>query len=398
MKILFITRPGAVHGARWIGQLRDSAWDVHLFPASPGPWHPLYSTVGRQHNSRFDALARTVHCRINWPDHRRGVARLMKLVQSSRPRRANRAWRLARAIERVQPDLVHSLEFQHAGYLTLAARKLVTGRFPVWLAQNWGNDLYMYRHLPEHTERVRELLGAIDYHDCECMRDVAIGRELGFSGPDLPIIPNCGGFDLAWAEKERSLTRTSGRDVILIKGYQDDRGRLSIALRALERLERSVLDRFRVVVYSATSNASHAAVHLFTGRTGVPVRILARTDHDEMLRWHGRARVSVGLSLSDSISISLLEAMVMGSFPVQSDTSVADEWLEDGVTGHVVPAEDSDVVADRLAQCLTDDGLVDEAARRNWQTTGARLDAVRIREDVLSMYADIYKQKRTPQG
>ena len=395
MKILFVTRPKAVHGARWISQLRDSGWDVHLFPATADEWPPLYRAVGKAHVSRFDAGERAVLLRVDWPDHKRGVTRAMRLLEACRPRRANRALRLARVIERIRPDIVHSLEFQHAGYLTLAARKLVRGDFPVWIAQNWGNDLYMYRHLPGHAERVREVLSAIDYHDCECVRDVAIGHELGFGGPDLPIIPNCGGFDLEGAERERSRTGTSERDVILIKGYQDDRGRMSIALRALERMDRGILDRFRVVVYSATSNAGHAAVHLFTGRTGVPVEILPRIGHDEMLRWHGRARVSVGLSLSDSISISLLEAMVMGSFPIQSDTSVADEWLKDGVGGHIVPAEDSDAIAEKLQQALTDNRLVDEAARANWRTVAERLDAAKIREQVLDMYATVYRDTRT---
>ena len=32
----------------------------------------------------------------------------------------------------------------------------------------------------------------------------------------------------------------------------------------------------------------------------------------------------------------------MGSFPIQSDTACADEWIEDGVSGLIVPPEDPD--------------------------------------------------------
>ncbi len=57
------------------------------------------------------------------------------------------------------------------------------------------------------------------------------------------------------------------------------------------------------------------------------------TSHHDILQKHGQARISIGLSIGDAISTSLLEAIVMGSFPIQSWTSCADEWIVDGKTG-----------------------------------------------------------------
>jgi glycosyltransferase involved in cell wall biosynthesis len=105
-----------------------------------------------------------------------------------------------------------------------------------------------------------------------------------------------------------------------------------------------------------------------------------------MLRLHGRARVSIGLSISDAISTSLLEAMLMGSFPIQSHTACADEWLRHGEGGWLVHPEDPAAVADGLRRALTDDALVDRAADLNAAVARERLDAGPIRERVVAAY------------
>ena len=89
------------------------------------------------------------------------------------------AW-LARVIAQLKPDLIHSLEFQQAGYLTLAARKFYKGQFPAWVTSNWGSDIYLYGPLAEHTDSVKGILAHCDYYTCECHRDVELAREYGF--------------------------------------------------------------------------------------------------------------------------------------------------------------------------------------------------------------------------
>jgi len=96
------------------------------------------------------------------------------------------------------------------------------------------------------------------------------------------------------------------------------------------------------------------------------------------------------LSISDGISTSLLEAMAMGTFPIQSYTACADEWIVDGQSGFIVPPEDPQVVAEALRRALTDDLLVNRAAELNSQTIAQRLDNSIIKPQVIKMYEGIY--------
>ncbi len=390
MRILLVAMSNSIHTARWIKQFEGQGWDVHLFPSvDVADVHPElagvtvhHSVYGRQRNqavryrgvpvqSYFLGLAgRAVLGRVSGEDYR--------------------ARQLAKLIERLKPDIVHSLEIQHAGYLTLEAKKLVKGQFPKWIVTNWGSDIYLFGQLAAHAKKITDVLRQCDYYSCECERDVGLAQKHGLKSPALPVFPNTGGFDLEAVRKLRSPGPVSKRRLIMLKGYQDWFGRALFALRALEQAA-DVLKGYEIVIYAAhTDSGVPMAAELFTIRTGIPTRIIPRgTANKEILALHGQARISIGASISDAISTSFLEALVMGSFPIQSNTACANEWVTDGVTGFIVPPEDPAAIEQAIRKAVTDDKLVEEAAKRNWTTAQERLDQKIITPKVLEFYKTV---------
>jgi glycosyltransferase involved in cell wall biosynthesis len=79
----------------------------------------------------------------------------------------------------------------------------------------------------------------------------------------------------------------------------------------------------------------------------------------------------------------------MGAFPIQSCTACANEWIEDGKSGFIVPPEDPPAVAEAIRRALTDDALVNRAAEINAKTVRERLDDSIIQPQVVKMYQDI---------
>ena len=84
----------------------------------------------------------------------------------------------------------------------------------------------------------------------------------------------------------------------------------------------------------------------------------------------------------------------MGSFPVQSSTACADEWIEDGKTGLLVPPDDPEAVAGAIRRALTDDDLVNRAAEINSRTAAERLD----KKTIAPMAAGIYRTVAEERG
>jgi glycosyltransferase involved in cell wall biosynthesis len=138
------------------------------------------------------------------------------------------------------------------------------------------------------------------------------------------------------------------------------------------------------------------AAYLFEQETGIPIKIVPSfSPEQEILSQFGSARVYIGLSISDGISTSLLESMIMGAFPVQSCTACADEWIQDGKSGMIVPPEDPDEIANAIRRALTDDQLVDQAAEENWRTAKERLDYPIVQPQAIKIYQDIYESQIT---
>lgn len=384
MKILFVCFPYSVHAARYIGLLKGQGWDIHVFPAQG-----------------FDALHEHFSDVTYWP----ATADLFSVPSGRRVQveRESKAYR-ERAAQPEQPlseyltavlregdfDVLHSMEFQHASYLAHSAISQVEPR-PIWIATNYGSDIFLYGSKPEHEPRIRELLTDCDYYAAECRRDVPLARELGFSGRLFSLVPNSGGIDLTQAAACRSRGPTSQRKAVALKGYQHFAGR---ALTVLEAIDRSPapLAGFELNIYAPSPEVA-ARGHALGERHGLQVVVWPeQAPHEDILRLHGRSRVSIGNSLSDGISTSFLEAMAMGSFPIQSATACANEWVVDGQGGILTQPDDVDGIAQAISRALTDDELVDRAAQINGVNISQRADSQKVGRQLIRAYEELSKE------
>ncbi|MDD1617174.1 MAG: hypothetical protein LUQ28_11980, partial [Methylococcaceae bacterium] len=193
--ILFVALPYSVHTARWLAQLNGLGYDLHLFPSIVTPIHLKITDVTVHYLWHEQRLSQSCPHKKNlsyWLERainmvlRRGFSQLLL---------AWRAKQLAKLIQRIQPDVIHSLEIQAAGYLTLSAKDYLTSTFPPWIVTNWGSDIFLFGKLPKHQEKIRQVLALCDYYSCECERDVQLAKQFGFNKIVLPVFPNTGGFD-----------------------------------------------------------------------------------------------------------------------------------------------------------------------------------------------------------
>ncbi|WP_342737082.1 hypothetical protein [Bradyrhizobium sp. B117] len=123
----------------------------------------------------------------------------------------------------------------------------------------------------------------------------------------LPVKPNSGGFDLPVVKQLRSLRLPSKRRLIMVKGYQHFAGRALVALDALAKAS-DALTGYKILVFSP-SEPIYLRVDELRKYYDLDIEILQYADHGRMLRLFAAARCYLGLSVSDAISTSMLEAM-----------------------------------------------------------------------------------------
>ena len=374
LKILFVCFPYSVHAARWTGLLDGEGHDIHVFPSQPN--HYLHEefrdiTFWPAPGLAFDAGDRPI--------------RAGKLPDSSP---SDPETRLAALIAAGEFDIVHSLEFQHAGYLTLKALARLPDRRPIWIATNYGSDISLLGGEPEHAALIREIVSGCDYYSAECHRDVGLAREFGLRKPVFVICPNSGGIDIELTRGLRTPGPTSARRVIAVKGYQHFAGRALTALQAIDKVRDHLRD-YCVCIFSPFPEVRQEAERLRSQR-GINIECLPeQVPHADILRLHGRARVSIAISIGDGISTALLEAMAMGSFPIQTCTACADEWIIDGKSGFIVRPDALEQIADRLLRAINDDALVDNAATLNFERISASASCEVVAAQVKTAYAQI---------
>lgn len=413
--ILFVGMPNSPHAARWIDLIADEGWDLHFFPVYYAEPHELMRKM-TVHQPWIQFKPRTYllkllegvpnqdsraqrHLKIKPIFPFPVVSPFNKILHRLRSKRLGESdvtaplflgpHVLAHVIKKLKPDLIHSMEFQHAGYNVLRAKELLGAQqFPKWLATNWGSDIFYYRHFPEHHQQLRRMLENLDYYSCECVRDIAIAQEMGLKAQVMPVLPNTGGFNLASISPLRSNIPASERKLIMIKGYENFAGRALTALEALVRCK-DALQGYRIAVYAASTSVM-ARVEELRLFHGLDITILPYLTHSQMLTHFAHARLYIGISASDGISTSMLESMAMGAFPIQTDTACCDEWFDDGVSGFSVPHDNLDVIAGRITQALQDNTLVDRAGVINWETVCTRLDDRLLRPKEIDFYNQIF--------
>lgn len=357
-RVVLVCMVDSIHVARWIAQFEPSEVEFTLFPSTPNR---------RVHSMIKDVMAKHGNIKIVPFGGKLSIPLWgMDLIFSDYVR----GLLLRGVIRRQQPDFVHALELQHGGYI--ASRALEDSSIKTqFIATNYGSDIFWFQQFPKHLAKIKKLLARADRYSAECNRDVELAKKYGFTGEVMPVFPNAGGF--TEEQLSRPLTPTSERKIIAIKGYQGWSGRAAIAVEALSKCAPELRD-FELVFYS-TSSVLRTPLKKLKARTGLKITLFKKgqLSHREVLDILSKSRCYIGVSVTDGISTSALEAMAMGAFPIQSSTSCLAEWLEDGVTGFLSGSFDPDRVSVQILNMLENDNLVDDAQVKNRNTLLNRL-------------------------
>jgi len=343
---------------------------VHVLSTQPAPpmdgveLHPLASTG-------LDARRRAKASLSNWLDpggwkgRLAGRARDHWLLPVEALRMAPRA---ARWIERIAPDLVHSLRIPNeaeTGGLAGARPHVISA---------WGNDFTLYAdHAWTHMALTRRALAGCAGFLADAAVDIERARALGLPrGVPALVVPGAGGVDGdvffppqtdsgAWLPELQALERIGRRPLVLnARGFRRY-VRNDVFFAAVARLRQSHPTAFTVGV----GLRGWRPVEDLVERLGLTENTLLTPPLPQaaLAQLHGRAAVMASPTEHDGTPNTLLESMACGGLPVCGDLPSIREWIDDGVNGLLVPASDTAAMAGALARAL-DDGALRERARR----------------------------------
>ena len=374
-KVLIVAMADSVHTAKWLRTFDGEAVDFVLFPSTP---HRRVHKLILSHSQIQTSSKLQISKYMKYFALPLGVLDLFfdDFFRSKF---------LAKEIKRFKPDVIHMMETQHAGYLTDKALDDFKTK-PKLILSIWGSDLFWFKNFPKHILRLRKLLPKIDVLVTECKRDEELARQLNFGGICINGVPASGGFDHSEFKTQFSLAPPSTRKSIAVKGYSGFVGLGPMAVRALEDVA-DVLSEYEVVIYSASQLTRIIAEYVkFKTKLNIKIFIKHSLTPDQMKELFLKSRIIVGVSKSDGLPATIKEAIFTGAFPIQTNTSCAGEWFENGVSIILVEPDSPMSLTNAIRFALQNDELVDTGAEINFEIAKNRMDSLVVREKTSKLY------------
>ena len=336
-KILIIGMFDSIHLARWLSQFENEKIDFVLFPSKKFKYvnYDLLKLVTSQKIASYRfAKPYFVFKYIGFMDY--FLVSIFKLLKLNL-----KLLFLRRITHKNIFNYIHAIELQGAAYLYDLLPEQIQDRTSL-IVTNYGSDIQYFQNIPEHQDKIRSVLSKADFYSAECQRDYESALKLGFKGKFLPCIPNAGGFKNEIFEL--NLVPSNERNLIMAKCYGGTFGLGELIIDALERFLRTNSD-VKIIMHSVTDDLLNKSKNL---RVAFPNQVVIYTVREKIPRhkildYLSKSRIYIGASRSDGISTSFLEALCLGAFPIQTDTSCASEWIELGFFGSIIRPDTSEI-------------------------------------------------------
>jgi glycosyltransferase involved in cell wall biosynthesis len=337
-KILVIGMFDSIHLARWLSQFEDQNIDFFLFPSKKFKYlnFELVKLIKSKNSAKF-TLFRPYFCfkYIGYMDHTLNI--LFKIINKDFKKIL-----LKKVLTRNQFILVHAIEIQGAGYLYDSLPMRILDQNTLILT-NYGSDIYYFKNIPEENKKIKSVLGKAKFYSGECQRDYEIALELGFVGEFLPCIPNAGGFKNAIFDL--NIVASEDRNLIVAKCYG---GVFGLGELIIDALSAYLVDKpeIKIIIHSVTDDLLEKSIEFkstFPNQVSC-FRVREKIPRALLLDYLSKAKIYIGASKSDGISTSFLEALCLGAYPIQTNTSCANEWINIGFFGSIIEPKSIEIL------------------------------------------------------
>jgi len=95
------------------------------------------------------------------------------------------------------------------------------------------------------------------------------------------------------------------------------------------------------------------------------VKFIGRVPHKDMPELLAQSHIYVSTSLYDGTSVSLLEGMASGCFPVVSDIPSNREWIRDGENGFLFPVNDESTLGEKIISAIRNRAIREKSRKEN---------------------------------
>lgn len=328
MKICFLGDAGSVHIRRWVEFFRDSGNEVHLISFR-------YAKID---GIKLYNLDESVNSNGNNIHYIKNIFKIRKIIK------------------KINPDIINAHYLTSYGFIG----SLVKGNIP-FVVSTWGSDILVtpkknkvYEMLTKYVLNKSDLITS----DSEYMSSEIIKLN---------------------SDKNKVLTIPMGVSLsdIDFENINEDRDLVFLSMRTLCENSniKCILDAFKIVlskyenaklIITNSGNLEEEILN-YIEKIGIKnsVEFKGFINRENLFKLLNDGLAFISIPNSDSTSVTLLESMISGSFPIVSNLPANREWIDDEVNGLILENIDSDKLSQLMIRTIEDKNLIKNARKLN---------------------------------
>ncbi|WP_347052905.1 glycosyltransferase [Flavobacterium olei] len=378
MKILMVSM-ASQHFFNWVSQLEKAGHEIYWFDVLDS----------KEKVERLSWINQIINWKLRWDYPGRILLKskypvIYKFLQQFNDRNTSKVFE--KKLLEVQPDLVHSFEMQVSCLPILEVmEKYSTFK---WTFSSWGSDIFYSQEIGIPDLLMHKTLSRVDFLITDCVRDFIISKEKGFSNKFLGVFPGNGGVEF----KNELILPLSSRKIILIKGYNNEIGKGINIIKALTVENLLLMKDYQIVIFGADMEIrNYIKDNDRFSNNSIQVYLRSEfVDNKVLIELMGKSYIYIGNSLSDGLPNSLIEAMGMGAFPIQSNPGNATAELINGKNGFLIEdALNIGEIEKLIKEALLSPKIIEEAFFFNTLIIKERYDREKNRVKVVTLYKSI---------
>ena len=286
-------------------------------------------------------------------------------------------------VRKIKPDILHAHYI--AGYGTFAA---FTNYHP-FIVSAWGSDILI---APKRSifqkMAVKYAIKRADVVHIENEIEHNIIKKLGGKGKRMIVAPF--GVDVNKFTPEKR-NKKDGHVVISTRNLEKIYD-IQTLIRAIPEVIKKIPDTKFVV---AGSGKLKNELITLAKKLNVEkhVNFLGQISHDELSKYLANSEVYVSTSLSDTISVSLLEAMASGVVPVVTDIEGNRILIKDGYNGFLFPPSNEKLLAEKIIILLQNINLRKKIGEINRKIVIERYDWDKNMKKIEKLYEELGRRE-----
>jgi glycosyltransferase involved in cell wall biosynthesis len=317
MKLLFLSDASSFHTKRWVNYFVDKGYECYL--AS------LEKSIGTKASETF------ISPKSKYP--------LLKYILALPE--------IKDFIRQTNPDLLNAHFIPNYGLLGALSK-----RRPFMISA-WGSDILLSpKKSLFHRLRVKYVLSKADLVTCDGTNLSKELVELGVPEEKIILAP-MGIEQRLLIERKNDFEKKEDIIILSTRGFEPIYD-LKTLIQAVPLIIQKVNKKVKLWITGMGSQEQE--LKKLSSKLGIEKYVefkgyVTREDLEELFQ---KADIYVSTSLSDSTSVSLLEAMASGLVLLVTDIPGNREWIEDGKNGFLFPSGNYHALAEKIIWILND--------------------------------------------